>query len=693
MVFGLREFDSHSFLFCPHELAMPSTVLSNDSSWVQQTFLVPLADLATVDQTNRYYTSATLKYADTKPGGNMGINQIPAFTRTADLRATNRLNTTAPLGRFSSEAYDDHKQVIHMRFGTTAFNSLTSFFTSFYDTRAGQLARTGRSDSIFYNFGLAAGLIVQVLNWQLLAVHLLGTAIKYFAGVPRSRFAYLKPTMPLYWNAVQSMANQIAVNRGIVPRVGASNTQAGDLNDASGGYTWTDNDSQTIHNLLPDIFEANGQIDVYKMATRYHRIERMWYKKMESLANGDSVDLNSLIQQMSTYTMSDSAPLGYQAYLQQWLSASSISQATSGTDASTQTATTADTSTVTPGADDTTEDIATLVDNDDSFSSFLSAELDDGGAFASFRVNYTGSVQESFSSSHSPSDIQDKINSMSASARNMKFNMADGNVDGGLIGSAVQGIMGAASDVVAGAADSLHVSGLASLAGAALVDIPHKWDGSTANLPKGNYTVELRSPYGNPVSQMVNLYIPLCMILAAGLPLATGKASYTSPFVCELYDRGRCQTRYGMVESISVTRGVGNLGFNREGNAMGIDVTFSVVDLSSVLYMPIAQNISLASAAVMTAAGATGSTLVEGVAAAATVPGIFDDQSVFSDYMAILSAMGMSDQIYAWRKFKLNLTRALADSNSFFDKAHMASFLGNTLPGRLMGMFYRGIND
>jgi hypothetical protein len=672
---------------------MPSTILSNDDTWVQQAFLVPLADLAQVDQSNRYFTTASLKYADSKPGGNLGINGIPAFTRTADLRAENRLNTSAPLGRYSSEALDDNKQVIHMRMGVSAYNSLTSFFTSFYDTRAGQLARTGRSDSIFYNFGLAAGMIVQVLNWQLLAVHLLGTAVKYFSGVPRSRFAYLKPTMPLYWNAVQSMVNQIAVNRGIVPRVGGNNSSAGNLNDASGGYAaWGDSDLATLHQLLPDIFEPNGQIDVYKMATRYHRIERKWYQLQQSLSNGSSIDLNSLVQQMGSTKLTDSSPLGYQAYLKNWLDASNVSQAAGGTDASSISATSDDTSSVTPGADDTTEDIAALVDGDNSFGSFLSAEFDDGGAFASFRVNYTGSVSESFSSSHSPSSIQDKINSTSANARNMKFDMAGGNVGDGAVAGVIQGVLGAASDVVAGVADSLHISGLAALAGSALVDIPHKWDGSTSNLPRGNYTMELRSPYGNPVSQMINLYIPLCMVLATGLPLATGKGSYTSPFVSEFYDRGRCQTRYGMVESITVTRGVGNLGFNREGNAMGIDVSFSIVDLSSVLYMPIAQNISLASAAAMKLAAGTGSALVEGVAAAATVPGIFDDQSTFSDYMAILSAMGLSDQIYAWKRFKLNLTRALADSNSFFDKGHMASFLGNTMPGRLMGMFYRGID-
>ena len=68
------------------------------------------------------------------------------------------------------------------------------------------------------------------------------------------------------------------------------------------------------------------------------------------------------------------------------------------------------------------------------------------------------------------------------------------------------------------------------------------------------------------------------MLLAGILPLSTGKASYTSPFLCQLYDRGRLQIRLGMIESLSITRGTTNLAFDKHGQALGIDVTFSVVE-------------------------------------------------------------------------------------------------------------------
>jgi hypothetical protein len=135
------------------------------------------------------------------------------------------------------------------------------------------------------------------------------------------------------------------------------------------------------------------------------------------------------------------------------------------------------------------------------------------------------------------------------------------------------------------------------------------------------------SPYGNPISQLLNLYIPLSMLLAGALPLATGKQSYTSPFLCQLFDKGRCQTRLGIIDSLSITRGTGNLGFDNEGHAMAIDITFTVKDLSSIMYMPIAEGFSLN-----------------------PLNGIFDDDTVFSDYMAVISGMSLNDQTYRMRK-------------------------------------------
>lgn len=663
--------------------------LVSDNTWVSASFLVAQADLTAIDQSNRFFSEAMNKFTDTKPGGSQAINPPPQFTRNADIRVTGKLHGSDGMGRYYSDAIDDNAQTIYMRFGVPAFNSMTTFFSSFYSPQAGQLARTGRASNVFYNFGKAAGLIVQVLNWQLLAVHLLGVAAKYLAQVPSSKFYYMKPTMPLYWNAVQTMVNQIAVNRGIVPRIGSTDAATGNLNDIGGGYdTWSDADRQKLGSIFPSVFDAtSGQIDVYAIATRAQRLERTRMKTWTSVANGDVTDLGAMVTSVTNEHYSPSANTsGYQTYLSNWL-ATTTSTPSATSDATTTGSAAASTSNE---IDDTTESIADSVDNNPSFWSFLEAEIEDGSAFAGFRVNYTGAMSESFANSFGESDVASKINSASASARNMKFDLAGGNLGDGILAKTAEGIMGAAKDVASGLLDSVGASGLAALGGSAFVDIPQNWQQATANLTSMSYTINLRSPYGNPMSQMINLYIPLAMLLAGALPLSTGMHSYTSPFLCELYDKGRCQTRLGMIDSISITRGVGNLGFNRDGNAMGIDVTFTVKELSTILHMPIAQGMSVVGAGALAAVSTLGSTALDSLVAAGT-NGFFDDDSLFSDYMAVLGAMGINDQIYGWRKFKLNLTRSITNAKSFVGKDHMASFLGNTVPGRIMNIFYKGI--
>ena len=54
--------------------------------------------------------------------------------------------------------------------------------------------------------------------------------------------------------------------------------------------------------------------------------------------------------------------------------------------------------------------------------------------------------------------------------------------------------------------------------------------------------------------------VPLSMLLAGALPKSTGKHSYDAPFLVEIYDKGKAQTRLGIIDSISITRGVGRLG-------------------------------------------------------------------------------------------------------------------------------------
>ena len=146
------------------------------------------------------------------------------------------------------------------------------------------------------------------------------------------------------------------------------------------------------------------------------------------------------------------------------------------------------------------------------------------------------------------------------------------------------------------------------------------------------------------------------MLLAAALPLSTGKHSYTSPFLVELYARGRNQIRLGMIDSLEVRRGVGNLGWTAEGEPLGIDVTFTVKDLSSIMHMPLASS-----------------------------QGLFDEDSSFNDYMATLGSLSLTDQVYFTKKFALNATRMLTNFRSnWLSTSRYANWASGTIPGRVI---------
>jgi hypothetical protein len=710
-----------------------------DTTWVKQSFLVNSSDMEAIDQANRFFTSASLKFTDTTPGGNHAINPPPQFTRFADPKASTRFQGGKGMGIYYSEAIDDHSQLIHMRFGVPQFNSLTQFFTSFYNTGAGVLARTGRdSTGLLYNIGRAVGFVVSVMSWKILAIHLAGMALKFFSQKPSTKFYYLKPTMPVYWQTVQTIVNQIAVNKGIIPRAltgsngpdpvgGDPNAGAVNTNSIGDNYSFDSGGLQQLHNLLPDIFMAGGGIDVYALANRAKRLERTQMKNyMQTLDNGQ-VNLTTAIQSIfgPTAMLQDTNKTPFLTYLSNWFSVPA-SQTSNANDLIAN--------------DDNnnagTEAIDLNQGNLTTLGTFYQAELDDGGAFATFRVNATGPISDSFQSQVADSELANKINSMSSQSRSTRFDIENGDVSSGVVGKlagkALQGI----GDIVSGVADGFGMSGLAALGGSAFVDIPKHWSASTGQLGRNTYTMNLISPYGNPISHLMNLYIPVAMLLAGALPLATGAQSYTAPFICELYDRGRAQIRLGVIDSLQITRGTSNLSFDDNGNAMAIDVTFTVLDLSNLVYLPITQGLTSTASSFLGELGMAGGAVtgaVQGVVndvsgtatqnggivantvtgsangavvggavgapldaisnAVTSLNGLFDGDTPFADYMAVLGGLGLADQIYSMRRFKLNLTMQMAQWRSWYSPSHYASMMGDMLPAKLIKTFFQGVDN
>lgn len=639
-----------------------------DSSWAKSAFLIN--DEQFDDQTdikNRYWSSANAKYTDTRLGCNIGINPKPQFNRYSDIRNKGRLGNRQKvslanssgnfgMGRYYSEAIDDPSQTIYMRFGVPQFNSLMSFLFSAYNSDLTTLARTGRASSTFYNLAKAAGTITTVVAFPMFAAVVAGAKlINWVFGRSTSKFYTMKPAMHLYWSTVSSLVNNIAVSKGLFPK--SLNTDADEAQRLGQPYKIDADHLKQLTELMPGVFD-NGYFDMYSIANQAQRLSNQVFKEdYAALSNGTASDYEGYLKKEMTGTGSHTTYLSNKngkPSLSAWLSKVASLSYFIGDSSNPQIE-------QDPRVNDTGTDPQQPTANKKKDPSFFSAfashfdsEFDDGSQFAIFKVDHTGPVSEAFANAVQESDISQKINGATSAMRQAKFSFADGNIVGGAVGA----VVGAAKDVVEGAIDGLSFgfsSLVKGLAGGGYIDIPKHWQSSSATLPRSTYTFTLISVYGNIISHMQDIYIPLSMILAGTLPLSVGNQAYSSPFLCQIFDRGRCQVKLGMIESLTITRGTSNLAFNLKGNALAIEVSFNVVDLSTLMHMPIS----------------TGGLF--------SAESAFDEDNILTDYIATLSGQDLYTQMYAMPKAKLKLAAAMMNAKKLSSPAYWASTVHDSL--------------
>lgn len=708
----------------------------HDSTWLRESFMVSHAIEATEDEEAgqdyvnfrlRVFSSASFKYSDTTVGGNMVMNPVPQFTKYADppvkgLFSNPRIpDDEQGMGDYYSRAIDDNKRYITMCFGVAQFNSLKSFYTGFYDYRFATLARTGRAPSIFYTAGQVAGAVVGMFAPWLLALSVCSAFVRWASFKSSSKYYYFKPTMANYWNAVSLLANNIATKTQFITRVQpipfskGVNTSAGDVS-----AVMSEDDVRQVNMGMDDIMDSadaetgdsNG-INVYAVATRYQRLQRVAFYKLQNYYNDMTFDaslkdgteagaeltnrlLGKVREALSASTGVDQPTRSFKNYLKEWTSGHApgampskgsnpgdtlessnggiwSNDANIASDSPEAAGATREEIAAAQADMITEKSITEAKTNSDVLGGwwkFLQAELDDGAQFVSFRVEQTGDAGESFTNSVGVPEIVTKLNGASGSARSTRFSVADGNVSDGMIGKAIGAVAGAAKDLIAGVADSVGLSGALGIAsGNAFADIPKYWTDSQADMPRMNYRMRLSSPYGNKYSKFINIWLPFSMLLVGAIPLSTGPFSYTSPFLCQLYDRGRAQTRLGMITSLSVTRGLNNLAFNKIGEPMAIEINFTVTEMSSVLHMPIADNFGPLKDLLST---------------------VFESDSLYNDYIATLTSLSLAEQIYVGERIKLGVTRYLKNLDSYFSVAHATNWLGDLGVMRTASMFFNG---
>lgn len=677
-----------------------------DTDWIRESFIIPQSDIDREDRFWSTFTSTDQDFQDTRLGGSLAVNPYPQFTHFADpcLSSVNRAHNPTNAGtmdtihsirdewgtgHYYGEAFFENQQLIHIQCGHIRFKGVLSFFIGMYDAHAGLLARTGRT-GITYWLGKTAMTLV-TLPLQLYA--LAGQALSFVLNRPTSQYAYLSPSMGTYWNRATMIGNAFATNMRIVQPLWANNAARDDMDELIQSDDENEEYREYAYRKTGGIVRRNGAIDYYLLANGPQRIANRMnqdIRKIAEEATSKEDHRKRIMEYITTKKVADPGGIPLRTYLEKFHTSvfgnmdkadiSDIPSDLASEDLSTVTAPVATEGGGEAGSGPAVVDDSTVqgmmtkwVKKADGTwdalkgwategAEYFKADLDYGSQFVTFRVDDTGSVSESFTSSTRESEIQSTLNGFSKGWRSKAFSFAGGNTGIWILDQAKNAIGG----FIGGALDAVHLSGLYALMGAAYVDIPHHWEDSVASLPTLNYSVDLVAASGSDLARLISIYTPVSLGLAIALPMSTGGATYTAPYYCQVYDRGRNIIRLGMMDTFSLEWGITNLPFNNSQKPLSCRMSFGFKDCSNILHAP----------------ADTGFDVLK------PWKGVITDDTKFTDYLGMRSSLSMGDMLYPQRKLRLRMTKRALDYDSFFSRSHWSNAIANSKPVYLLaGLF------
>lgn len=676
-----------------------------DREWLKSTFIIRDSDIVLGDEysqwirKNRYFSTADYKFTCTSPGMNMACNPKPQFTRYCDIRSKGKLSRPditldtrghqygLGMGRYYSEAIDDNQQRIFLRFGVPKYIPLLLWIYKSFDVNKVVLQNRGViTKTLIETVGLVSKFFA-IAAAPLLAIGMFAANVI----TQSSRFYSVKDTMYVYWATVENILNAMVARRTMIPYVLQDYSFKLD-NTMNREQKPTDQFVSALNELLPDVIDAEtGRISVFALALRSQAaFNKMKRDDMEKNSSKTLADDFTGYQETgnTTHDTYFTNRQGEESIFTKYLFKKAYDLLIK--DNKEQEINLDDKEKTNQGSlidfdpnytdndgkfidmnlnpDDPQDSVEKkIIDNAqskkdkwDKYREYLMAELSEGAAFAVFNVEYTGSIGESFSNSFGSNPLESMFNSISSKSRNLTDLLSTAsNIP--IIGDAMKLAADTGATILSNASFGI-ANPLLALAYGVNISMPKIWESSSATLPRASYKMRLISPYGNAYSQLFNIYLPLAMVLAGSLPRSTGASSYTYPFFCQLFDRGRTNIQLGMIESVALTRGTSNLAFSRNGHPNAIDVDLSIANLDEIISVDVSDS------------------GVIGKALDALSPDFSDNP--FTSYLNTITGVDVYTQIYRIPMIRLKLAERYANLKSIVqpDPAAFAAFTVNTVP-------------
>jgi len=499
---------------------------------------------------------SSLYYADTDSsiGGNDAMNPLWQYNIDDDIIWPHlKVEKDRGMGRVYAETYNKNQHILWLSFGIPKFAPLERFYKE-AGAASSMLANIlmDKNHSAAMKIGSIVGagavLAVTLPIWPLVGmIKTVEWGMDKLTGIHVNKYYEMVPNMPAYYKAVITILSHLLIGMNLTPN-GIKNSKEKDVPSVDKNLV------DIMEANLPDILKKGPDI-LYILSKRkiWQGHKRFTESEMDAIV-GDYIDENRdkpIVDTADPYKYENMNDEDKKKY-----GISTKPKKGKG--------------------------ISSLFDilNDAALHEYQ---------YIGFRIERGTDMSESVSNSTGEPSIAGKLNSASSDARDKRFSMSDGNLGDSMIGQLATGVLKAVEagarviGNVTGAGDAIQLISK----GSGYFDIPDVWKDSSFN-KSYNFDIKLHARYGDPLSIYQSVYIPLAMLIAGAFPIGMGGNTYTSPFLCQAFSKGLFSIPTGIIESMTIKRGLAEHGWTHDHLPTAIDISLSIKDLSPAMYISIA---------------------------------------------------------------------------------------------------------